>query len=249
MKNAFQIRSAVARWAATAALVVGCAFGQSGALAGGPVAAGIDSFATLPSDFGYFSFTPIPASFFDPGSDPFGDIIGLQGLPLVPGATTDTVVARLEKAKFHGPLHSDSVPIEIIDLSLTSVAPVTVTYAGGNQPELWDVQVGLTPATQSAGLMTLAEQTKGSGSFDLSVSVFLRLSFTRLANGATRVLDLPPLDFHASAVPWTRTTTDTTIIHAPGLCPACDSPDGVPANMFLSGPGVTLDLVPAMTIP
>ena len=87
-----------------------------------PVPSSIDSFETLPSDFGYFSFTPIPADFFDPGSDPFMDIIGLQGVPLSPGATTDTVVARLDKAKFHGPLHIDTVPIEIIALSLTKLA-------------------------------------------------------------------------------------------------------------------------------
>ena len=48
---------------------------------GGPIAPGVDLFETLPSDFGYFTFTPIPADFFNPGSDPFGDIIGLQGDP------------------------------------------------------------------------------------------------------------------------------------------------------------------------
>ena len=47
-------------------------FMLSTALAG-PLAGGFDSYATRPSDFGYFNFTPIPANFFDSGSDSGSD--------------------------------------------------------------------------------------------------------------------------------------------------------------------------------
>ena len=215
-----------------------------------PIPSDVDSFETLPSDFGYFSFTPIPADFFDPGSDPFMDIIGVQGVPLGLGATTDTVLARLDKAKFSGPPpKSATVPVEIVALSLTSVTPITVTYSGGLTPELWDVHAGLSPSPQPMGSMTLTQETKESGAFALSLPILLRLTFTRVSDGAIRVLDLPSLDLRASAVPWTTTTTTTNIIHSPGFCAACDSPDGDPANMFLSGSGTILDLVPATTIP
>ena len=82
---------------------------------------------------------------------------------------------RLDKVKFQGPPpKNDTVPIELVDLSLTSVAPITVTYVGGQQPELWDVHVALTPSTQSVGFMTLIEEARNSGAFNLSLSVLLR---------------------------------------------------------------------------
>ena len=201
-----------------------------------PIPAGLDSYQTRDASLDS-SATQIPADFFDPGSDPFPDTIPLQGSPLGPGATTDTVIQRLSSAKFHGPPpKSATVPIEIVALSLTSSSPITVTYSGGQNPESWDVQVGLSPSPQPLGSMTLIQNTKDTGAFDLSVSVLLRLTFSRVSDGAIRVLDLPSLDLRATVVPWTRTTTITNIIHSPGFCPACDTTDAT-ANMALGGQG------------
>jgi hypothetical protein len=214
-----------------------------------PLAGGLDSYQTLDASLDPTA-TQIPADFFDPGSDPFPDNIPLQGSPLGPGATTDTVIQRLAKAKFPGPPpKSGTVQIEIVALSLTSSSPITVTYSGGQNPEFWDVDVGLSPSPQPVGSMTIRQDAKGAGDFDLSLPVLLRLTFTRLSDSAVRVLDLPSLDLGARVVPWTSTTKTLNIIHDPGFCPACDSPDGDPANMFESGPGVAFDLVPATTVP
>jgi hypothetical protein len=214
-----------------------------------PIAGGLDSYQTVDASLDS-SVTQIPADFFAPGSDPFPDTIPLQGSPLGPGATTDTVVQRLDPAKFHGPRpKSGTVPIEIVSLSLTSSFPITVTYNGGQNPESWNVDVALSPSPQPVGSMTIRPSTKNFGDFDLSVSVLLRLTFTRVLDGVTQVLDLPSLDLHATFVPWTTTTTTTTVIHSPGFCPACDSPDGAPTNMFEIGTGASFDLLPAETTP
>src|SRR2546427_58918 len=105
-----------------------------------PIVGGLDSYQTLNASLDS-SLTQIPAGFFDPGSDPFPDFIPLQGSPLAAGATTDTVIRRLDTAKPHGPDHIDTIRIEIVSLSLVSSSPITVTYNGGLNPELWDVRV------------------------------------------------------------------------------------------------------------
>src|SRR5262245_4748344 len=98
----------VAAWAACEMFVCTGVFGA-------PIAAGVDSFETLPGGtYQYFGEAPIPADFFDPGSDPFGDTIGFQGVPLGPGATTDTLIERLDSAKLKGSFpSSDTVAIQI----------------------------------------------------------------------------------------------------------------------------------------
>ena len=131
------------------------------------------------------------------------------------------------------------------------MAPITVTYDGGQRPELWDVDVGLSPSPQPVGSMTITHDTGGNvgGTFNSFLPVLPRLTFTRVSDGAVRVLDLPTLDLRARVVPWTHKTTTPNIVHSPGFCPACDSPDGAPANMFEGAQGAQFDLVPATTIP
>jgi hypothetical protein len=233
----------------TAGLAVCCVCILAIAVAS-PIKTGLDSYQTLDASMDSTA-TQIPLGFFDPGSDPFPDTIPLQGSPLGPGATTDTMVERLATAKPHGPNHTDTIPIRIAALSLTSTSAITVTYNGGLNPELWDVRAGLSPATQPLGTMTITENSGKvtSGSFDSFLPVLARLTFTRQSDGAVRVYDLPELDLRSRVVPWTSATTTTTVIHSKGFCPACDSPDGTPANMFENAQGSQFDLVPAQTVP
>lgn len=223
-------------------------FIQSAAFAA-PIPAGLDSYATVNACLDSTA-TQIPADFFDPGSDPYTDFVCLQGVPLGPGATTDTVVQRISATKFHGPSpKSDMIPIKIVALSLASADPIIVTYNSAQNPESWNVHVGLSPLPQPVGSMTITQETKNAGEFDSSLPVLLRLTFIRVSDGAIRVLDLPSLDLGARIVPWITTTKTTNLIHSPGFCPACDSPDGDPAHMSLNGPGAMFLLVPATTVP
>jgi len=169
---------------------------------------GIDLFTTPPggATFTDFSATPLPPGFFDPGSDPFTGRVEFQGAPLQtdpPGilGPTDTIVRRKGSAILPEPGSSAKVPIEILALSLQSVAPITVTYSSG-RPEQWEVKTCLSSAPQDSGAMTIqAGQCPGEGgTFTAMLPVLPRLIFTRLRDGAVRALDygqlrIPPINF------------------------------------------------------
>lgn len=173
-----------------------------------PVNPGIDVWTTPGGGvtFQDFSGNPIPADFFDPGSDPFTGSIDLQGLPLPdltpPPAVTgvpvgqlpfDTVVQRLEPAPLPKDGTQATIPIEIVALQLQSIQPITVTYNGGNNPELWDVRVCLSSTLpQLTGSMTLHRTCPQGGTFDSSLGVIPKLIFLRQSDGALRQLDPGP---------------------------------------------------------
>jgi hypothetical protein len=103
---------------------------------------GLDLWQTVPTtsyEFGT-DLPAIPADFFGPGSDPFEGQVAFTGLPLGPDGA-DTVVARLEEAQIGEPGTSDTVPIEIVALSLQSVEPIQVTFSQPPTPSLVDVQL------------------------------------------------------------------------------------------------------------
>jgi hypothetical protein len=145
-----------------------------------------------------FSNNPIPAGFFDPGSDPFTGMVILQGQPLpdLGGPTapslggSDTVVRRLADAQLPTNGSQDTSPIESVALSLISVQPITVTYNGGQNPELWQVRLCLSGvAPQPQGTMTLRRTCAQGGTLDTSLPVVPRVRFTRIGDGAVRNLD------------------------------------------------------------
>ncbi|MFQ5599222.1 MAG: hypothetical protein ACE5G2_01570, partial [Candidatus Krumholzibacteriia bacterium] len=144
------------------------------------VDAGMDLWRTDPNTtFQDLSGTPIPADFFDPGSDPFDGVIGLGGVAL--GASTtcpnddlsivDTIVERLATAVLPTVPSTDTVPIEIVELSLRSTEPITVTYNGGMNPELWDVDVHLSQLPQPQGTMTITKNHPNGGFFSSDLPV------------------------------------------------------------------------------
>jgi len=204
-----RIRHAPRREAATRApspWLRGCLAGALLAAAAPPplgaqdVLPGIDVWTTPPggTTFSDFSGNPIPADFFNPGSDPFFGTIVFGGQPLPdlgpPSAPslfpTDTVVERLETAPMPGPA---TIPIEIKALSLVSVQPITVTYNGGQNPELWDVRAALSSvAPQTQGSMVIEQTCPQGGIFDSTLPVTPKLIFTRQSDLQVRVVDPAP---------------------------------------------------------
>lgn len=147
-----------------------------------------------------FSSDPIPADFFNPGSDPFTGRIELQGQPLPnltdpldPGILPyDTIIERTGTATL-GTVGSEAeIPIEIVALSLASTEPITVTYNGGQSPELWDVQVCLSKNPQVPGTMKLRRNCAEGGTFDSTLPVVPKLVFVRQSDLLTRQLDPAP---------------------------------------------------------
>jgi hypothetical protein len=162
--------------------------------------------------FVHFADLPIPADFFFPGSDPFKGWILLRGQPLAtepPGALgpADTVVERLEDAYLPTRPSEDTVEIRVRALNLVSVEPITVTAGGGQNPELWDVQVCLSQLPQPTGTMTIYKYCVDGGWYEAMLPVLPKLIFTRISDLEQRVLDFgldarPPLDFAITDAKW-----------------------------------------------
>jgi sugar lactone lactonase YvrE len=183
------------------------------------IASGIDLFSTPSGGSTYQDFTPtpIPADFFDPGSEPFTGVVCYEGRPLdtlPPGVLgpTDTIVRRNAPINFPGPGAQDVIPIEMVALSLVSCQPITVTYNGGAFSEQWNVQVGLSSFVQQPqGQMTIRTSDCGcqqGGTFSSTIYVQPRLVFTRISPPeAIRILDfgeqgMPPILFDAQQGHW-----------------------------------------------
>lgn len=164
---------------------------SSSAFASGPIAPGDDLWVTPAG--GSYDNNPIPADFFDPGSDPFTGGISLQGLPLnndQPGLfPIDTIVRRPVPTSpgFACGSPPETIPVEIVALSLVSSAPITVTYNGGANPEQWDVQVCLDGAQQQ-GSMTVGHECDIGGTYQVSIPINVQLTFTRQSDLAQRTL-------------------------------------------------------------
>jgi len=207
MARAPWITRAAAAAVALAALVV------SGTLpaAADDVLSGIDLWTTpgTGTSFQAFSANPIPADFFEPGSDPFEGTIVLAGIPLpnLGGPSlfpADTVVERQADAVLPSPGSHDTIEIEIVALNLVSASPITITYDGGQYPELWDVTVCLSNIEpQTLGTMTIRHDYPEGGTFDSVLPVQPQLIFVRESDLAVRILDpAPQLIFQATDARW-----------------------------------------------
>jgi hypothetical protein len=165
---------------------------------------------------------PIPADFFAPGSDPFQGTVNAAGHdPLV-----DTIIERLDQAVVPEPHpKSDPIQIEIIELHLQSVAPITVTYNGGQDPEDWDVEVELSPTPPSTGTMTITKTHCNGGTYTADLPVQPQFTFTKVGDpGEVRVLDTgsagwPPINLNGlGPCPWEH-TPDGNDFRPSKLCP------------------------------
>jgi len=124
------------------------------------VRAGSDAFTVAITDID-FSIQPIPTGFFGPGSDPFTMPVSMvgDGVNFIDGAiagNVDTIVERKTDANLMLPGGSDTIDIEIVALSLRSIAPITVTFATIPSAEMWNLDCQLSPnVTQPLGTMQI----------------------------------------------------------------------------------------------
>jgi len=177
------------------------------------IGAGPDPFTSMnPTEFNFAGF-PIPKDFFDAGSLPFRGRIAFQSVPLgsysdrrgvvhkdADAATVDTVVERLQDATFSSSVPSRAtVDIEMTALSLKSIAPIAVRV--GAQTQQWNVAVALSTATPSNGRMTITKNNAAGGTFQSRLAVYPRFTFTRISDGAVKVLDLGALAASEKGLP------------------------------------------------
>lgn len=229
---------------------------SSPTLAQQPIFAGLDLFQTDPAQTSFdFSSTPIPADFFGPGSDPFVGNINLQGLPL--GGSTlcpnddlgqaDTIVRRANDANVPTSPSTDVIQIEIVELSLVSSAPIVVTYNGGMNPELWDVETQLSQSPQPQGSMTINRTHSNGGNFDTNLPVLPRFTFTRQSDSQIRILDfgieaIPPVILNGAGAPWSDWNPP------PGSCTSNWCPSPFVLNATNASHGV-VSICPSASIP
>jgi hypothetical protein len=161
--------------------------------------AGFSLFQTDPAKnvFYFAGNSSIPAGFFDPDSQVFEGSVNLGGDPLVSFQDTDvgnadTVVERTSDA-VPGPSGTpgEAASLELRALSLVGVAPIAVTVGNGTQ--LWDVRATLSSSRMSTGTFRLTSTNLNGGTFDSELTVYPRFTFTRLSDGAQRVLDVGAL--------------------------------------------------------
>lgn len=154
------------------------------------IMAGSDYLQTAPGTF--INFDP-----FFPG---LGNIDFL-GDPIGP-SSTDTIVQRKDDAVLPGAGSTATIEIEIVELSLKSVAPVNISGTD------FDISI-LLSSTPSVGQMTLTldDAAAVSGTFDSFFDVFFDVY---LYIAGTEFLwdvysDLPPLRLESSGTPWVST--------------------------------------------
>ena len=149
------------------------------------VPAGDDQFETLPDGETYHNFSgnPIPQGFFNfdgkTTSNAYSGTVPLEGDPQPGDNNIDTVIHRNQDVFVPG-----STSIQIAKMSLKSSNPITVTYSD-RASELWQVNVGLSAFHASTGTMTF----NSGGTFDSSLGVYPKFTFTRVSDGAQKVLD------------------------------------------------------------
>ncbi len=169
---------------AAAVLILG------GRAEGSDALAGCDAFRT-PNGGGSLDFggsqPPIPADFFGPGSDPFIGNVSLNGVPLgsYNGSNTgnaDTIVERLTTAVLPAVGASDTVPIELVALSLRGDATITVTFNGGQNPTEFDLTVVESPTLESVGTITINHEGADGGTWSADFTAIVDVTFTEVGN-------------------------------------------------------------------
>ncbi|MHC4775549.1 MAG: hypothetical protein ACYTBR_09825 [Planctomycetota bacterium] len=150
-----------------------------------------------------FCEQPLPADFFEPGSEPFEGTVALQGAT----GEADTQVARLQDMVFDRVPQSDTIDIEIVALNLVSCAPITVMVFG--EPQAWDVAVSLSETQPPPGQMTVTKTHENGGVFTSDFLVQPVFTFTKVdPPHDVRVLDTglagysPDHLFSVGEMPW-----------------------------------------------
>ena len=239
---------------ATSFLLLGVVLCVAAPVGAQEVIAGLDFLATQAGSQTFGGPYAIPPDFFAPGSEPFTGTIAYYGEPLgsFPGCPgpidpTDTIVRRLSNAVFPG---GETIPIELVQLSLVSVNPITVTYSGG-PPELWDVRVTL--PTPQPGTMTIAKTHPNGGVFSAQFNVRPVFIFTRVSDSSVRqfVPDPQPLQLAPLGSPWAYTPDPSILVipgcttnFFPGVIPFAAVQSALPPmSIKLAGPFTDIDLL------
>ncbi len=166
------------------------------------------------------------ATLIDPGFDLFATsegtvvdlggfgLVELEGVPIGPG-NTDTIVERLDGSDPFNVGDTVIIQIELVALSLRSVAPVDI---GGDLFDIFVVE--LPPLSIPIGTMTVRHEVADGGTFDASLPVNALLTLTEVGN-PLNTMDLGFFDvFVTINGAWSHTASSSDVHNA--LFPAGD---------------------------
>jgi hypothetical protein len=186
-----------------------------------PIPTGLSLFETW-QDATSFSFAgafALPAKFFAPDSEQFQGRVDFTGVPLRKFAgqevgSADAVLGRLAQSVFsrNDPFPpSASVDIELRQLSLVTAKPIAVRV--GTESQSWNIKMELSRYARSTGALRLLRTNAQGGSADAEIRLIPRFTFTRVSDGATRIVDYGQprggsnseqvILLEAEQVPWT----------------------------------------------
>jgi hypothetical protein len=193
------------------------------------IASGTDVFASYGAAT-LLANVSAPADFFAPGSLPFSAPVAFHGSDI------DEISMRVERlgtAVVAPSLPPPTIEIELVQLSLVSVAPIVVTYVNGST-QLWDVHVARANATDPhipLGTMTIRSDERCGcalmgGTFDAVLPVLPLFTFST-AGVDNRTQDGTSLNMTLAAWPWSRedlsAPNSTSDFFAGLLTRTCDS--------------------------
>jgi uncharacterized repeat protein (TIGR01451 family) len=180
-------------------------------------------------------------------------IISLRGVPLgtspvclgEPLGLTDTIVRRRQDTFGLDNGQSDTIEIEIVELHLRSLHPITVDCGSGE--EEWTLDVSLV-APQPLGAMTITRTHQNGGTFTSSLPVIPHMTFTRVSDGTIQCeTDGPQIDLLADAHPWVHESVNPHL-DIPG-CTSNFIPDAVVEEIALLVRHGVFSAPPATDIP
>jgi len=125
-------------------------------------------------NFGGTSAIPaIPADFFDPGSDPFTGNVNIQGYVV---NTVDTVAFPGNMGLGDRP---ETIPVELVQLSLVSVNPITVHNSTTGVNSFFDIWVELHSGPRPGQHLSLTYNALGTGGWvvDSFFDIIYRIEF------------------------------------------------------------------------
>ncbi len=167
----------------------------------------LDALATCPPPgppggnvvtFGTPDLPPIPPDFFDPGSDPFVGPVSFEGIALdsIVTGNASTIIQRSgDPVQPNQPPGAfGQVPMEIHELSLVSIDPITVTYGGVN-PQLWDFSVTLSNIQAPPGQIIAQKTHPNGGVFSAFFPVQAVFTFVNRDTFIERTIDTGQLGF------------------------------------------------------
>lgn len=200
------------------------------ALADNTILAGSDVFRTA-GDGNTSTDVSLPAGFFCSTSAAFSSHIVFTGAPFATSpadafGATDTLIERTGDATFDSS-NNATVNAIVRAVSFKSTGPVSVSGCAGSPS--WDVKLAAAP-TQSPFRMTLhrPSATATGGTFDSSVSISPRLTFTQQGTGLQRTVDESPILFTTQAAQWTHQPGAGGVSHPSGTVQIDTDGNGVP---------------------